>query len=110
MKQNNLIVGFLKVALLGLMIAIVAPLSAANTTDPGVSQEQSAQPAQDNLVSINTGTLDQLKSLPRIGPKLGQRIIDFRDQHGGFKALEELMNVSGIGEKTFANLKPLIKL
>jgi len=61
-------------------------------------------------VNINTATLEQLVALPRIGPAIAQRIIDFRTEHGPFKKLEDLMNVRGIGAKTFENLKPLINL
>jgi competence protein ComEA len=59
-------------------------------------------------VNINTATLDQLESLPGIGPALGQRIIDYRQQHGPFKSVNDLTNVSGIGDKRLADLRPLI--
>src|SRR5438067_5730207 len=50
-------------------------------------------------VNINTATLDQLEALPGIGPSLGQRIIDYRTQHGPFHSVADLLNVSGIGDK-----------
>jgi competence protein ComEA len=59
-------------------------------------------------VNINTATLDQLESLPGIGPALGQRIIDYRQQHGPFKSVNDLTNVSGIGDKRLADLRQLI--
>jgi len=59
-------------------------------------------------VNINTATLDQLEALPGIGPVLAQRIIDYRDQHGAFHAVEDLLNVSGIGDAHLADLKPLV--
>jgi competence protein ComEA len=57
------------------------------------------------LVNLNTATLDELEALPGIGPVLGQRIVDYRDQHGPFGVIEDLMNVSGIGDQRFADLK-----
>jgi competence protein ComEA len=57
------------------------------------------------IVNINTATLDQLETLPGIGPSLGQRIIDYRTQHGPFRSVNDLLNVSGIGEKRLADMK-----
>jgi len=59
-------------------------------------------------VNINTATLSDLESLPRIGPKVAQRIIDFRTKNGSFKRIEEIMKVQGIGEKVFEGLKDRI--
>lgn len=60
------------------------------------------------LVNINTATLDELNSLPGIGPTLAQRIIDYRTENGNFSTIEDLMNVSGIGVSTFEDIKDLI--
>jgi competence protein ComEA len=59
-------------------------------------------------VNINTANQAELESLPRIGPKVAQRIIDYRAQNGNFKKIEDLMKVKGIGEKIFAQIKDLI--
>ena len=59
-------------------------------------------------VNINTATASELALLPRVGPALAQRIIEFRTANGPFKAAEELIRVKGIGERSFANLKPYI--
>lgn len=56
-------------------------------------------------VNINTANLVELQTLSGIGPSLAQRIIDFRAQNGPFKQIEDIMNVSGIGEKRFEQLK-----
>jgi competence protein ComEA len=60
------------------------------------------------VVNLNTATLEQLETLPGIGQKTAQLILDYREKVGEFKKIEELMNVKGIGEKAFLRLKPLI--
>jgi comEA protein len=59
-------------------------------------------------VNINTAGQAELESLPRIGPAVAKRIIDFRTQNGGFKKIEDIMKVRGISEKIFQQLKDLI--
>jgi len=59
-------------------------------------------------ININTASAADLEKLPQIGPKIAQRIIDYRKESGGFKRIEDLMKVKGIGEKTFDRLKDLI--
>jgi len=61
-----------------------------------------------DLININTASLDELDALPGIGPTIAQRIIDYREQNGAFSAIEEIMNVSGVGPTTFDNIKDLI--
>lgn len=98
------------------LAAIIITSGFASATSYTVNQEkEKSQQSQsteqnDQRININTATLEELDKLPRIGPAIGKRIIAFREEHGGFKAPEELMNVSGIGEKTFARLKDLIKV
>lgn len=75
-------------------------------TQPSESQ-QPASPAQ---ININTATVQQLQLLPGIGEALAQRIIDYRETNGNFSAIEELLNVSGIGEKKFADIKDFIQV
>ncbi|MFC2170301.1 ComEA family DNA-binding protein [Acidobacteriota bacterium] len=71
-------------------------------------QTQAGLQKTEKKVNINTATVTELQSLPRIGAKVAQRIVDFRNEHGQFKKIEELMKVKGIGEKTFEQLKDLI--
>lgn len=57
------------------------------------------------LINLNSATLEQLDSLPGVGPSTAQKIIDYRTQHGGFRSVDELMEVPGIGPAKFAELK-----
>ena len=56
-------------------------------------------------VNLNTADLSQLQTLPGVGPVTAQKIIDYRAQAGGFSSIEDLKNVSGIGDKTFEKMK-----
>ncbi|HHF42211.1 MAG: hypothetical protein DRI99_07165 [Candidatus Aminicenantes bacterium] len=59
-------------------------------------------------VNINTASVAELQTLPRIGPQIAQRIVDFRSKNGKFKRIEEIMKVRGIGEKVFEVIKDKI--
>ncbi len=67
-----------------------------------------ASPALTSTLNINTASASELEQLPHIGPAMAQRIIEYREAHGPFRAKEELMNVSGIGPKRYADIEPLI--
>jgi competence protein ComEA len=56
-------------------------------------------------VNINTATATELETLPRIGPAMAQRIVDWRTANGRFSTVDDLLSVTGIGEKTFDGLK-----
>lgn len=58
------------------------------------------------VVNLNSATLQELETLPGVGAKTAERIIDYRTKKGPFKKIEELMKVQGIGEKSFLKLKP----
>ncbi|MFG2571426.1 helix-hairpin-helix domain-containing protein [Streptomyces sp. NPDC048481] len=60
-------------------------------------------------VSLNTATVEQLDTLPGVGPVLAQHIVDYRAQHGGFRSVDELREVNGIGERRFADLRNLVR-
>ncbi|GAA2874447.1 ComEA family DNA-binding protein [Streptomyces mexicanus] len=59
-------------------------------------------------VSLNTATAEQLETLPGVGPVLARHIIDYRTQHGGFRSVEELRQVTGIGDRRYADLRGLV--
>lgn len=78
----------------------------ATTAQQGASP--SAAASSKPALNLNSATIDQLETLPGIGRKTAERIIEYRTKNGGFKRIEDLMNVKGIGEKSFLKLKPLI--
>ena len=83
---------------------LIAPLAAQEkAAEPKPGAPTAAAP-----VNLNTATAAQIATLPGLGPKAAQRIVEYRQKNGGFKKIEELMNVKGIGEKSFLKLKPLI--
>ncbi|HZM69905.1 MAG TPA: helix-hairpin-helix domain-containing protein [Candidatus Cryosericum sp.] len=68
-----------------------------------------AQP-QAEKVNINAATVDELVTLPGIGPSYAQRIVEYREKNGPFKKVEDLLNVRGIGEKTFERIRDRITI
>ncbi len=83
------------------------PLDRALSSDV---TESSGQIQNSVGLDLNTATLQQLMLLPGIGETLAQRIIDYRTANNGFASVEELKQVSGIGEKKFAEIKPYVKI
>lgn len=78
---------------------------------PAPAAGNAVEPAAPKApVSINRATQEQLDALPGIGPALARRILDFRTQHGPFRSLEQLRQISGIGGRKFAELRPLLVL
>lgn len=61
-------------------------------------------------LDLNSATVEQFDGLPGVGPVLAQRIVTYRTQHGGFRAVEQLQEVSGIGARRFADLRPLVRV
>jgi competence protein ComEA len=85
----------------------------ATVTPPAASkgvQSSSATKTPIGKININTATLEELDGLPGIGPAIGQRIIDYRNENGPYKQNEDLKKVRGIGDSVFGQIKDLITL
>jgi competence protein ComEA len=93
------------VSMLAILVCCAAvPGFAQNAGSPA---SKPAKPAAAALVvNLNTATSAQLEALPGVGAKVATRIIEYREKNGPFKKIEELMNVQGVGEKSFLKLKP----
>ncbi|RKT18019.1 competence protein ComEA [Streptomyces sp. 1114.5] len=92
-----------------LLVGEQAPVSAAAPalgTGSGPAGPATPRPP----VSLNRATLEQLDTLPGVGPTLAQRILAYRSSHGSFRSLDQLRQVSGIGTRTYAELRPLLTL
>ena len=76
---------------------------------PASSSPASSAPPQGKI-NLNTAGKEELMSIKGLGEILAERILDYRERHGGFDSLEELMEVDGIGEKRFAAWKPYLTL
>jgi competence protein ComEA len=93
---------------LALGVTVLISLPALAATLQSQSPPPEAAVAAKSPINLNTATIEQLETLPGIGRKTAERIIEHRTKTGSFKRIEELMNVKGIGEKSFLKLKPLI--
>ena len=94
--------------LIPVVLALSALLMMASGAQAQTPAPSPAAAAQKTSINLNTATLDQLETLPGIGRKTAERILDQRQKIGGFKKIEELMNVKGIGEKSFLKIKPMV--
>ncbi|MEV5983722.1 ComEA family DNA-binding protein [Streptomyces sp. NPDC052051] len=88
----------------GEQIVVGGPAPAPGPASPVVSGAAPAGP-----VSLSTATVEQLNALPGVGPVLAQHIVDYRTQHGGFRSVDDLRSVNGIGERRFADLRNLVR-
>jgi competence protein ComEA len=93
-----------------IMMAAIAAIALSTTALTAQSKAPAPKPTATAAapVNLNTATAEQLATIPGVGPKMAERIIDYRQKNGGFKKVEDLMNVSGVGEKSFLKMKPLI--
>jgi len=92
-------------SLIALATLLASPAQAQTARTKTVDQAAAKSTVQVNL---NTATVADLQELPGIGAKVAARIVEYRQKQGPFKRIEELMNVQGIGEKSFLKLRPQI--
>lgn len=85
-----------------------AAKGSSSPTKATTSKTAARTTAYQGKIDINTASADLLTSLDGIGPVLAQRIVDYRNSHGGFHSIEEIKNVSGIGDKKFAAIRDRI--
>jgi competence protein ComEA len=96
--------------------AAVQTSETAEAVSEQVSQNESTEAApvestettETERLNLNKATLEQLEELPGVGPVLAQRILDYREEFGGFIVVEELLEVDGIGDKTYESIKNLV--
>jgi competence protein ComEA len=91
-----------------LLLAVAVMATAAPMAQTPAARAAKAAAEATAPVDVNTATAAQLEALPGIGPATAKRIVEYREKNGGFKKIEELMNVRGIGEKSFLKLKSLV--
>ena len=96
----------LMAAIFGIAVSAAAASAQNKATTPKAAATATATATAP--VNLNTATAEQLATIPGVGPRMAERIIDYRQKNGGFKKVEDLMNVSGVGEKSFLKMKPLI--
>jgi competence protein ComEA len=96
----------LMAAIFGIAVSAAAASAQNKATTPKAAATVTATATAP--VNLNTATAEQLATIPGVGPKMAERIIDYRQKNGGFKKVEDLMNVSGVAEKSFLKMKPLI--
>lgn len=93
-------------------MAVLAMLAWMATGPVMVAQDKAPKPKGNQTastpVNLNTATAAELQTLPGVGAATAKLILEHRQKNGGFKKIEELMTIKGIGEKSFLKLKPLV--
>ncbi len=80
-------------------------INANSNTSQGQKTNNQEEMSTGSLININTATVEQLDELPGVGEATANKIINYREENGGFKSIEDLKNVKGIGEKKFEDMK-----
>jgi competence protein ComEA len=88
--------------------SVSTPAFAAPAAPAGEETSKKSAAAAELRVDLNTATGEELTALPGIGDTVSARIVTYRNKNGRFTKVEELMNVKGIGEKTFLRLRPYV--
>lgn len=78
------------------------------STENGENVIEGSQNSNNSKVNVNTGGIEELKNLPGVGESLAQKIIAYREENGKFETVDDLKNVSGIGDKKFESMKEYV--
>ena len=121
MKLNKAEIAAIVITIIFITLTVISPLWGSNDSaivtisegNPTSSEEsdllasptQTSEASPQSSVNINTATIQELCSLPAIGETLAKRIIAYRDEHGLFNSIDEIMSVEGIGAKTYEDIK-----
>ena len=92
----------------GMMVVLALCAGQSEAAQVQETTPAEAPRVQSELIDLNAATGMELEALPGIGPRTAERILEYRREHGGFERIEDLMDVRGIGERTFLRLKPLV--
>ena|SRR6185369_3318122 len=95
---------------LGLTLGIVLFSLATPAHAAPAAEKEAKEAKKGSTININAADATQLAFLPRIGPSVAQRIVDYRKKNGPFKTTDDLMLVQGIGEKMYEVIKPYISV
>ena len=93
---------------IAILVLLVLGLGVATSAAQGSPRTPAAEASASSRVNLNTASVTQLETLPGIGRATAERILEYREKNGGFKKVEDLMNVRGVGEKSFLKLKALV--
>ena len=95
--------------LAGLVLALIVAV-AGGAPATGASPSKTGDESNTPPIDLNSATAEELKSVPGIGEVMAQRIVDFREQHGPFSRVDDLLKVKGIGEKSLEKLRRYFKV
>lgn len=97
-------------SMLALCLAVSLPGATFTPRVAYVASQETRAATPSPSVNVNTATAAQFEALPGIGPSMAQRIVTYREKNGPFKKLEDLMNIQGVGEKSFLKLRPYLTI
>jgi competence protein ComEA len=100
----------LRTITLAVTLTVLALATGPGALGAGKAANSAGGTASVQPVDINRAGTEELTTIPGVGKTLAQRIVDFRDEHGPFKRVEDLLKVKGIGEKSLEKIRPYVKV